>query len=448
MEDKNFSQSLKESIKKIFPKTKISEENKASGYKSIHYLATIRRGDKDFIIELQLRTLFQDIWAELDHTLSYKKGTVNQQIVDSFKILANELENNDNLIRNLKNISINESLIHNFLLENKSPYSYFGYDEYLIPQIFSISGVKKDKFEEYLKKSSDFKSRLADKQGWLEKSKLCLNELHDSLDSKDFNEENVNYFFDMENAYFFFCSGDYSYEDILKRYKELDQHYSDRYVIHFRLGEIYLISGEIDKALAEFDISENILIELQKITKINYINLYFIKVNLSFTYLSLDKKFIDYSLEKIYEAKEIFNSIGKKSFPENSQISLTNNLCYYNLEKYIMLNQELNLISKKSKEYSKIKNERDVVFKTLEFEFTDFEKNLGDKDLPSNFYDTAAWFYFNKFLKTNDYSLYKRAKEFCSKIYFSEINYSPLIIESVSLQLKHIEQILSYENTI
>lgn len=58
----------------------ITAEQKASGYKSIHFIISYEQVGQTCSVEVQLRTLLQDVWGELEHALAYKQGNVNHQI--------------------------------------------------------------------------------------------------------------------------------------------------------------------------------------------------------------------------------------------------------------------------------------------------------------------------------------------------------------------------------
>ena len=45
------------------------------GYRSVHYLLKTHSGRKLNIVELQVRTIFEEGWSEIDHTLRYPRGS-------------------------------------------------------------------------------------------------------------------------------------------------------------------------------------------------------------------------------------------------------------------------------------------------------------------------------------------------------------------------------------
>jgi Region found in RelA / SpoT proteins len=81
---------------------KVSHVKKGSGYRSIHLIGQISIGTMDVKFEVQIRTLIQDVWGELEHKLNYK-GVKLPQIEKAFALLAKELQAKDQMIADLKN---------------------------------------------------------------------------------------------------------------------------------------------------------------------------------------------------------------------------------------------------------------------------------------------------------------------------------------------------------
>ncbi|KDR95538.1 GTP pyrophosphokinase [Peptoclostridium litorale DSM 5388] len=57
------------------------------GYRSIHYLVKIETGGIPLIAEIQLRTIFEEAWSEIDHHIRYPYNTENPIISNYLKIL-------------------------------------------------------------------------------------------------------------------------------------------------------------------------------------------------------------------------------------------------------------------------------------------------------------------------------------------------------------------------
>lgn len=60
---------------------------KDSFYTSIHYLVQPRE-DSDIKCEIQVRTLFEEIWGEIDHFLNYPEQTESIACKEQIRVLA------------------------------------------------------------------------------------------------------------------------------------------------------------------------------------------------------------------------------------------------------------------------------------------------------------------------------------------------------------------------
>jgi putative GTP pyrophosphokinase len=60
---------------------------KESFYTSIHYIIRPRE-DSDISCEIQVRTLFEEIWGEVDHSLNYPEKTENLACSEQIRVLA------------------------------------------------------------------------------------------------------------------------------------------------------------------------------------------------------------------------------------------------------------------------------------------------------------------------------------------------------------------------
>jgi putative GTP pyrophosphokinase len=60
---------------------------KDSFYTSVHYLVR-PRADSQHCCEIQVRTLFEEIWGEVDHTLNYPNPTDNVACREQLRVLA------------------------------------------------------------------------------------------------------------------------------------------------------------------------------------------------------------------------------------------------------------------------------------------------------------------------------------------------------------------------
>lgn len=91
----------------------IHNKQKESGYTSIHYMARLKNSsiprEQRPVFEIQVRTLAQELWSELEHVLSYKPETrPNFSAKRRFQILSREVSVIDEHFNLLY-----EELIHN-----------------------------------------------------------------------------------------------------------------------------------------------------------------------------------------------------------------------------------------------------------------------------------------------------------------------------------------------
>lgn len=73
--------------RKFFEDAGVSVEVKESFYTSVHYLVR-PRADSPLCCEIQVRTLFEEIWGEVDHALNYPKPTSNLSCREQLRVLA------------------------------------------------------------------------------------------------------------------------------------------------------------------------------------------------------------------------------------------------------------------------------------------------------------------------------------------------------------------------
>jgi ppGpp synthetase/RelA/SpoT-type nucleotidyltranferase len=101
---------IKEFNKKLF----LVKEHEF-GYRSIHYVIKSKVNKKDYIIEIQVRTIFEEAWGEMDHFVRYPDITDNA-LISQYSLILNRLAGlGDEMglnMRSLKNtIDINNAEI-------------------------------------------------------------------------------------------------------------------------------------------------------------------------------------------------------------------------------------------------------------------------------------------------------------------------------------------------
>lgn len=389
------------------------------GYKSLHYTVSTKMMGDNITIEIQARTLLQDVWGELEHSLSYKKGAVHPHIKKSFELLARDLETSDKLMSHLKDIFIKEQLADKFLSGSSTPRDYLGYEDDTLPEVFTTR--LKSEYSEY----NEFgkKIKLRDRQN-LQNNVCEFKELYDSICSKlngtDYQDHKLSYWLEMEKAFFHFCNKEY--DSALDVYQKLKYHHKDKYCISFRIGEILFINGETSKALIEFDESVYVIRQLDN----KYCrNIYVIKLMLALCYWMLGDDYIDIALENINVCKNIYIS-NEEYFSTTvySKTVLYNNYLWYYLAKYGH--------TKSASDYDKLIN----VYSEVADEF----KN--SQNLSSNSIDTLAWFFYNKFLRTHDICDLSESLMYCNLIKSSPA-YSTYNYLSLHVQMNHMKEIVS-----
>lgn len=60
------------------------------GYRSVHYVINIKPGKTSFLAEIQVRTIFEEAWSEIDHSIRYPYY-LNNLLLNQFLVLFNRL---------------------------------------------------------------------------------------------------------------------------------------------------------------------------------------------------------------------------------------------------------------------------------------------------------------------------------------------------------------------
>ncbi|MBD8804566.1 RelA/SpoT domain-containing protein [Pseudomonas syringae] len=77
-----------------------------AGYRSIHYVLKTKPGLREILVEVQVRTVFEEGWSEIDHKVRYPNFTSNPQIENVLKIfnrLAGSADEIGGFIKGLSN---------------------------------------------------------------------------------------------------------------------------------------------------------------------------------------------------------------------------------------------------------------------------------------------------------------------------------------------------------
>ena len=77
-----------------------------NGYRSIHYHLVIRLGRQDMVAEVQVRTLFEEAWSEIDHYFRYGAKRDSELAEPYLGVLNNITSNADALASYINNMDI------------------------------------------------------------------------------------------------------------------------------------------------------------------------------------------------------------------------------------------------------------------------------------------------------------------------------------------------------
>ena len=88
-----------------YKKYKCDIELHPHGYRSVHYLIQSSPGRNPHIVEIQVRTIFEEGWSEIDHVIKYPNNIVNpllDKFLDTFNILAGNSDQMGSFVKRLK----------------------------------------------------------------------------------------------------------------------------------------------------------------------------------------------------------------------------------------------------------------------------------------------------------------------------------------------------------
>jgi ppGpp synthetase/RelA/SpoT-type nucleotidyltranferase len=90
--------------KRFFENLNIDVEVRESFYTSVHYLVR-PRADSPICCEIQVRTLFEEIWGEVDHALNYPTKSENLACKEQLLVLAKLVGAGSRLVDSIFRIS-------------------------------------------------------------------------------------------------------------------------------------------------------------------------------------------------------------------------------------------------------------------------------------------------------------------------------------------------------
>jgi len=388
-------------------------EKKTSGYRSIHFLLESSfEGEKT--IEIQLRSLLQDVWGEIEHNMLYKQAS-NHSMSNMFKWLQNDLANVDSMLSQFKEHekkSLEGEILFN---ENFGPFSFMGYEKIIFPKGLQNSASKLSRASDSYVKTCKSRKGPVVKNEKKNEILTAFKTVKECLPKYDLRKDTaLKYWVLMEEAYVSFCLG--NRKEALSIYNEIchNELYSDRYVPRFRAGEIYYLEEKHTEAFKKFDEAELIL-EGQNSHRENNdpvsinrtFNHYLIQTKLALNFWRMGGEYLPLSLSHITQAANLARALqnnpsalddDKKSMIEGV---LDNNVCWFNLETFHRewsgdsISVDLKSSDEKTSKRAKLVQSRMRVVKK---NFKLLPDQLNEECPQSNFLDTASWFFYTQYL--------------------------------------------------
>lgn len=376
---------------------KIKIARKASKYQSIHFIGHYTHGSQEYSFELQLRTLFQDVWGELEHEIAYKKVIHQPHIRQVFNWLHQDLGNVGRMLAEFKQGQDRQQAAETFYMNLKGPFSFLEYEPELESEIFRHRPALREAKESYVafcKENVNKLGKSAYSKGAVDLLKVfCQLDVEPGVNVTLYRDEKLAYWIDMERAYCSFLQG--SFDEAMAIYERVTKLYPNFYVPHFRKGEIHFLRKEHVLALDSFDNAERTLQGTEGNSLGNRIvislNKYRIKIKLALNYWLLGEEYLSLSIEQIEAAWSMYPQV-QNDLKENEHVTIRNNLCWYYLMRF--LNTEAASISDNTAE---LKVAADEHFHYAQQAFNELEKYLDSPSVSAEALDTAAWFLYSRY---------------------------------------------------
>ena len=400
-------------------------------------------------VEIQLRTFLQDVWGEIEHTISYKQGNIHPHIKESFLLLANELSTKDRQLSYLKKIKDKEGSIELLSRRMMGLQPYLCFEDDIKPKFFEENEKVKNLVQNYEKliHSSGIESTKEEKDNitTLYDNIVLQTKAYDSSISVNMEKLKIEFWIEMEKAYFDLCN--YEFDKVLTIYKTLlsKDKFFKKYMPLFRMGEIYFVKGKIEEALQKFDETE----ELIRDEKCNctFENKYKINKKIARCYLLLGNQYLDVVLKKIDEADK-YSKLLNIDFREKDKINFLSLKCYANLSKFVANWDEWEEDIKKEEKKYEYKYENDKYYAEAGKAFSRLKDLIENSDsdakskVSSNVYDTLAWFCYQKYLSTKEKADLDESKKHCKEM-LNRKNESDFQLTSMNTHIDHYETIMS-----
>ncbi|KXV23660.1 (p)ppGpp synthetase [Gluconobacter japonicus] len=93
----------------FFKEFDVEVNQRDTSYTSVHYLIKPRK-DAPVCCELQVRTLFEEIWGEIDHKINYPRPTESVSCREQLKVLSKIVGAGSRLVDSIQRSLINEEI--------------------------------------------------------------------------------------------------------------------------------------------------------------------------------------------------------------------------------------------------------------------------------------------------------------------------------------------------
>lgn len=221
-------EALKASIEKVFEEygVKLHCESKDSRYTSIHFVTKV--ANSDIVVEIQVRTVFEDAWSEIEHAIKYKNhGLVPSSAERHLRVLNSYVQScseySEAIVGDLKSDPIEKSGIKPMVTEPV---------EFEEAPAF-IRGI----LQETVRLQADSQYRNA---------VLSIIEFERANEEALCADREADYLLQMEKGLCYLSLGEPN--EALAIYATLVKHGQDNAMLCFRQAEAWRLLGEFNKA--------------------------------------------------------------------------------------------------------------------------------------------------------------------------------------------------------
>lgn len=377
----------------------IKSQARENGYQSIHFVGTYQDFEENtkYPFEIQLRTLLQDVWGELEHKLSYKQKGSHPFIKKSFVRLSKALETNDMLISDLQELKEEFSCGI-----EKIPFTLgnvLKYEEERLPSAFINKSPIKKEYQKYkdIVYKDDF-LRLSKIEAGKEAYKQLIT-FYNHEEPTNHEDKKFSYWKEMEQAFFDIC--DEKFDNAKGVYNKYLQ--EESYVSAYRLGQIYLYEGKLIEALKKFDICFDMLNN-----KCHHINQMKLHVNMALIFWNLGGDYLTSTIKSIKSAIKSIET-NSESYDHRDLETLYNSACWYYLECHF---------NDRCKEKEEDSDAKAKIYYDKLLELTD-TFHINNDVARKHTYDTLAWYNYQRFIESDREkgSLIEEAYEYMLKMH-------------------------------